>query len=822
MASPARASATDASGARSSVTSPSSARASVAQAPAAKPEKVVQLAGEGLGYPVYHAITGNLPVLTPRFHHPPGTSEDVTGGPSDYALITGNLPVLSRELLPTIEEELMPGWVELHDPVRGKTFFWNIYYRAFRDTRPEPNDDGRRGARHGEQHLYRTQMAHVRATLLERAALSRVDAEESGEGGSGHDADGSGSSAEEDDEEEADASTGGAGAMPGGFPRPGGFGMGMGMGMGMGRSVLTAAERKEKAAKRRLARSVRRAYALLMRRSITTVAAVAGAAAARGGPGAAAAASAASVPPKELALPPAFTPLFFWDAARLTALKLAGTTFDSSVTRAADDGYGSAGAGAGAGSEAMGGAGGPSTSSSGAAAGGGGSTRGAPPMVLVVDGDSSAGDGRASGPGRPGGSGAGSGAGLGPGGSKPMAMLSEADLSDDDEDADADKDKDKGSDDGSGSDGDKDAGKDEASTPALSAADEAVLAAVESPSSGKAWVELFCTAQQRCYYVNRRTREVTWDSPVGDAYLNDCDQYERKWQLHWDAAAKAASYSLVADTTGSSRRDHWTAASPGEAPPASARPDGTPDGYDGPLVVDYWEEFETEVEDTGAASSGAGAEGGEGGDGSASSPRSMRKYYVNSLTESTQWDKPDGWPRKVPDTPPPPLPVRPPPKAVKPAVEKPAASGRASGSGAVAAPGSPAGKAADAAGSAGAAGASPVSVSSPGAAGGAGAGAPANARKRRGTSALGSGPGSGVGGVGSAGPKAGTSAPAKVSAAVASLAASGFGAGGRPPSPPLLDPEAEATMEDYLGDADVEVFFNEDGGENGGGANDDT
>lgn len=397
-----------------------------------------------------------------------------------------------------------------------------------------------------------------------------------------------------------------------------------------------------------------------------------------------------------------------------------------------------------------------------------------------------------------------------------MAMLSEADLSDDDGEGDEDKDKDKGSDDGSGSDAeggaaksskDADASSAASPAPALSAAEEAVLAAVESPASGKAWVELYCTARQRCYYVNRRSREVTWECPAGDAYLNDCDQYERLWQLHWDGEAKVASYSRVADTNGSSRRDHWAAASPGDAPPAGTRPDGTPEGYDGPLVVDYWEEFETEVEDTGA---GASAEGGDGGDGASSTPKAMRKYYVNSLTEVTQWDKPEGWPRRTPEVPPPPLPVRPPPKPA--AVPVPVAEKTASVS-KEGAPSSPA------AGTAAAAGSSPVS--SPAAPAAGGDAAAGGARKRRGTSALGSGPGSGVGGVGSAAAaKAGASALTKVSAAAASLTASGFGAGGRPPSPPLLDPEAEATMEEYLGDADVEVFFNEEGGD--AGANDDT
>lgn len=78
-------------------------------------------APQKLGYPMYHAMTGNLPVLTPAFHHPPGMAADAAVGPSDYEYFSGNLPVISTEFIVTNEDEMQPGWVQLIDPITKKT-----------------------------------------------------------------------------------------------------------------------------------------------------------------------------------------------------------------------------------------------------------------------------------------------------------------------------------------------------------------------------------------------------------------------------------------------------------------------------------------------------------------------------------------------------------------------------------------------------------------------------------------------------------------------------------------------------------------------------
>jgi hypothetical protein len=106
--------------------------------------------GEGMGLPMYHALSGNLPVLTHKFHHSPSAQAGVTGGPSAYQQLSGNLPVLSRELAKKGADELMPGWVPLIDPQTKAVFWWNIYYKSRRPARPATNDDGRRGAGKGE------------------------------------------------------------------------------------------------------------------------------------------------------------------------------------------------------------------------------------------------------------------------------------------------------------------------------------------------------------------------------------------------------------------------------------------------------------------------------------------------------------------------------------------------------------------------------------------------------------------------------------------------------------------------------------------------
>jgi len=104
---------------------------------------VVLLPGERLGYPMYHAVTGNLPVLSHALH-------DATSVATEWQHVSGNLPVLSRELRRTADEDDLPGWVQLVDPLTRLRFWWNTLYRSRREGRPGPRDDGRRGAGLGE------------------------------------------------------------------------------------------------------------------------------------------------------------------------------------------------------------------------------------------------------------------------------------------------------------------------------------------------------------------------------------------------------------------------------------------------------------------------------------------------------------------------------------------------------------------------------------------------------------------------------------------------------------------------------------------------
>ena len=133
------------------------------------------LPGERLGYPAWHGITGNMPVITQRFHVPAADAGDGGGagpaaaggsvsgagvaagggrmhGTTAFEWWSGNMPVLSRDLLavPTGDDGLMPGWVRLHDPILRRTYWWNSFYSSRRESRPTPRDDGRVGAGLGE------------------------------------------------------------------------------------------------------------------------------------------------------------------------------------------------------------------------------------------------------------------------------------------------------------------------------------------------------------------------------------------------------------------------------------------------------------------------------------------------------------------------------------------------------------------------------------------------------------------------------------------------------------------------------------------------
>lgn len=91
-------------------------------------KKDTAMPGYSLGYPMYHAMTGNLPVISKELHK----SSEVGSEPAPLG------------------EDLQPGWAELVDPISGSKFWWNTFYRSRREDRPTPMDDGRRGAGRGD------------------------------------------------------------------------------------------------------------------------------------------------------------------------------------------------------------------------------------------------------------------------------------------------------------------------------------------------------------------------------------------------------------------------------------------------------------------------------------------------------------------------------------------------------------------------------------------------------------------------------------------------------------------------------------------------
>ena len=144
----------------------------------ARRRAVRALPGDGLGYPSYHGISGNMPVITQRFHVPPNdgaAASDSTAATTAYAWWTGNQPVLSRDLLGgTVgDDDLMPGWVQLRDPILQRQFWWNSFYRSRRESRPTPRDDGRVGAGLGEAEGKLLDATFVRRTSGWRASCEK-------------------------------------------------------------------------------------------------------------------------------------------------------------------------------------------------------------------------------------------------------------------------------------------------------------------------------------------------------------------------------------------------------------------------------------------------------------------------------------------------------------------------------------------------------------------------------------------------------------------------------------------------------------------------
>ncbi len=88
-----------------------------------QPKKKNGMPGHSLGYPMYHAVTGNLPVLSTQLHRPVEAAavSSADAKVTDFQYVTGNLPVLSKELvIKKAFDDLAPGWVQLYDPFTTK------------------------------------------------------------------------------------------------------------------------------------------------------------------------------------------------------------------------------------------------------------------------------------------------------------------------------------------------------------------------------------------------------------------------------------------------------------------------------------------------------------------------------------------------------------------------------------------------------------------------------------------------------------------------------------------------------------------------------
>jgi hypothetical protein len=104
--------------------------------------------GGSLGLPMFHAVTGNLPVASEELHHP---DKDFEGKPLSSGHLRG----------------LPPGWVKLLDMSTAKEFYWNTFFRSRREVFPEEDDDGSFGAGKGE--------ADVSAKARRNALLSALN-----------------------------------------------------------------------------------------------------------------------------------------------------------------------------------------------------------------------------------------------------------------------------------------------------------------------------------------------------------------------------------------------------------------------------------------------------------------------------------------------------------------------------------------------------------------------------------------------------------------------------------------------------------------------
>ena len=160
--------------------------------------------------------------------------------------------------------------------------------------------------------------------------------------------------------------------------------------------------------------------------------------------------------------------------------------------------------------------------------------------------------------------------------------------------------------------------------------------------SGATWIELFSRAHLTPFYLDVRERRTQWQPPpevaadAGAAAGADvCMRYVRRWALCWDRTRGIEYCYLLPPAAASGtelgvRWDIWrtrlgAAGAPPPQPPPGYLADGYPIDYDGPLLADYWQP------------DGAGA-------------------FVNLCSQAVAAEQPAGWPRALPDMPPPAVP----------------------------------------------------------------------------------------------------------------------------------------------------------------------
>jgi len=147
-------------------------------------------AGGALGLPMFHAVTGNLPVIpTSLALHRPDKAAEAEFAAVDAEAAGRALEAAAAELglaeakrrAAQLPPPLQPGWVALRDPATRRAFYWNQFFRSRRDERPDPEDDGAMGAGRGEVDASKTARRNARIQGLADAKtwVERYDLENS-------------------------------------------------------------------------------------------------------------------------------------------------------------------------------------------------------------------------------------------------------------------------------------------------------------------------------------------------------------------------------------------------------------------------------------------------------------------------------------------------------------------------------------------------------------------------------------------------------------------------------------------------------------------